>query len=80
MVRDVDWNLPFVFVQPVKAECHYRMPFLSRRVHRLDERVEGLKMKETATWLIVDKVPHVVSDGFDGLEVVVVVYTGKGEN
>jgi len=36
-------------------------------------------MKETATWLIVDKVPHVVSDGFDGLEVVVVVYTGKGE-
>ena len=55
------------------------MPFLSRRVHRLDERVKGLKMKETATRLIVDKVPHMVSNGFDGLEVVVVVYTGKGE-
>lgn len=56
------------------------MPFLSRRVHRLDERVEGLKVKETATRLIVDKVPHMVSNGFDVLEVVVVVYTGKGEN
>lgn len=79
MVRYVDQNLPFVFVQSVKAKCHYRMPFLSRRVHWLDERVKGLKMKETATRLIVNKVPHMVSNGFDGLEVVVVVYTGKGK-
>lgn len=56
------------------------MPLFSRRVHRLDERVQGLKMKETATRLIVDKVPHMVSNGFDGLEVIVIVYTGKGKN
>jgi len=36
-------------------------------------------MKKTATRLIVDKVPHMVTNRFDGLEVVVVVYTGKGE-
>jgi len=80
VVRDVDRNLPFVFVQSIKAKCHYRMPFFSRWIHRLDERVEGLKMKETATRLIVDKVPHMVPNGLDRLEVIVVVYTRKGKN
>lgn len=38
-------------------------------------------MEETATLLIVDEVPHMVPNRFDGLEVVVVVInTGKGEN
>jgi len=47
----------------------------------LDERVEGLIMKETTTLLIVDEVPYMVPNWFDGIEVVaVVVYAGKGEN
>jgi hypothetical protein len=56
------------------------MSFLPRGVHWLDKRVEGLIVEETATWPIVDKVPHMIPNRLDGLEVVVVVYTGKGEN
>lgn len=80
MVRDVNKSWPFVFIQSVKTDCHYRMSFLSRGVHGLGKRVKGLIMKETATGLVVDEVPYMVSNGFKRLEVVVVVYIGKGEN